>query len=75
MMATTTESRAAQALAQQHSRLDPPSSYRVELAQELLDEQGRLIDWLIGFAFDTLGARVLDLRIVPPEHTRPARQY
>jgi hypothetical protein len=39
-------------------------SYRIELAQDLLDEQGQLLDWVIGYAFETLEARHLDLRIV-----------
>jgi hypothetical protein len=44
----------------------PPAarSYRVELPLDLLDEQGNTLDWVIGFAFDTLDARHLDLRIV-----------
>jgi hypothetical protein len=45
-----------------------PQSYRVELPLDLLDEQGRLLDWLIGYAFDTLDARHLDLRIVAATH-------
>jgi hypothetical protein len=46
------------------SRCAPPGSYHVELPLDLLDEQGELLDWVIGFAFDTLAARHLDLRIV-----------
>jgi len=38
-------------------------SYQVEVAAELLDEESNLIDWLIDFAFGTLGAHHLDLRI------------
>jgi hypothetical protein len=70
MVTSISESRAAQQPFQQHISLDMLNSYRVELAQDLLDDQGQLIDWLIDFAFDTLGTRVLDLRIVPPEHER-----
>jgi hypothetical protein len=44
-------------------------SYRVELAQDLLDEHGQLLDWVIGYAFDTLDARHLDLRIVAESHS------
>ena len=44
--------------------LMPLQSYRIELPQDLLDEQGQLLDWVIGYAFDTLAARHLDLRIV-----------
>ena len=68
MMTWSTNVRVAQVASQQHSPLELRQNYRVELAQELLDEQGQLLDWLIGFAFDTLGTRVLDLRVVPPEH-------
>jgi hypothetical protein len=70
-----TEDRVAQSPFQQHVSLDMLNSYRVELAQDLLDEQGQLIDWLIGFAFDTLGTRVLDLRVVPSEQIHPAALY
>jgi hypothetical protein len=45
-------------------QLMPLQSYRVELPQDLLDEQGQLLDWVIGYAFDTLEAHHLDLRIV-----------
>jgi hypothetical protein len=72
MVTWTTEGRLALIPAQQHAPLDMLQSYRVELAQDLLDEQGQLIDWLIGFAFETLGTRVLDLRVVPPEHIHTA---
>jgi hypothetical protein len=75
MMTSITEGRTSQVVFQQHSRLDTLGSYRIELAQDLLDEQGQLIDWLIGFAFDTLGTRVLNLRVVPPEQTCPGGHY
>jgi hypothetical protein len=67
MATSMTEVRAAQVVSQ-HIPRDLSQNYRVELAQDLLDEQGQLIDWLIGFAFETLGTRVLDLRVVPSEH-------
>jgi len=38
-------------------------SYRVEFPAALLDEQNSLIDRIISFAFDTLGARRLDVRV------------
>jgi hypothetical protein len=41
--------------------------YRVDVSADLLDEQGSVIDWLIGFAFDTLGASHLDVRVHPTE--------
>jgi hypothetical protein len=71
MLTWTNDSRGAWVPSQQHPPLDMLSSYRVELAQELLDEQGQLIDWLIGFAFETVGIRVLDLRVVPSEQSHP----
>ena len=71
MVTSSMESRMAQVPAQQHISFEMLQNYRVELAQDLLDEQGQLIDWLIGFAFDTLGTRVLDLRVVPPELSTP----
>jgi hypothetical protein len=75
MVTSITEGRAAQVPSQQHIPLDMLNSYRVVLAQNLLDEQGQLIDWLIRFAFDTLGTRVLDLRVVPSEQIHPAAHY
>ncbi|HJZ47177.1 MAG TPA: hypothetical protein VKE41_08425 [Roseiflexaceae bacterium] len=42
--------------------------YRVEVSADLLDEQGSLIDWLIGFALDTLAAKHLDVRVRPTEY-------
>ncbi|MBK9711321.1 MAG: hypothetical protein IPO81_08330 [Kouleothrix sp.] len=45
-------------------------SYRVELPLDLLDEEGDTLDWLIGFTFDTLDARHLDLRIVADAHAQ-----
>jgi hypothetical protein len=68
MMISLSEERRGQVSSQQHISLDLLQNYRVELVHELLDEQGQLIDWLIGFAFDTLGTRVLDLRVVPSEY-------
>jgi hypothetical protein len=37
--------------------------YYVDVPAGLLDQQGDLIDQLIGFAFDTLGAARLELRV------------
>jgi hypothetical protein len=42
-----------------------PESYHAELSSDLLDPYGQLIDRVIGFAFDTLGASRLDLRVTP----------
>lgn len=49
---------------------EAPGSYHVELPIELIDEEGAMLDWLIGFTFDTLHASHLDVRIVP----RPSGQ-
>jgi len=45
-------------------------SYAAEVPPGALDEQSRLIDWLIDVAFGTLGARHLDVRVLAaePEH-------
>ena len=40
-------------------------SYHAELSSDLLDTQGQLIDRVISFAFDTLGASRLVLRVTP----------
>jgi hypothetical protein len=48
--------------------------YRAELSLDLLDEQGSLLDWVIGYAFDTLHARHLDLRIVAATDSAPVRR-
>ena len=45
-------------------------SYYAEVKAVQLDEQSRIIDRLIGLAFETLGARHLDLRVVDAQ--RPA---
>lgn len=42
--------------------------YYVELPLEALDDQGSLLDALIGFTFDTLNIQHLDLRIVAETH-------
>ncbi len=57
-------------------QLVPPGSYHVELPLDLLDEGGQLLDWVIGFAFDTLAARHLDLRITAgaPHSTKEREQ-
>ena len=39
------------------------ASYSAEIPAALLDEQSSLIDRLIGFAFDTLGADRLEVRV------------
>ena len=44
-------------------RADPRPSYRAEIPAALLDEQSSLIERIISFAFDTLGAGRVDLRV------------
>ncbi|MFL5805419.1 MAG: hypothetical protein ACJ8CR_27245 [Roseiflexaceae bacterium] len=44
-------------------RRQGPRSYSAVMPAHALDEHGSLIDQLIRFAFDTLGAQHLDLRI------------
>jgi hypothetical protein len=50
-----------------YQHASPLWSYQVEVAAELLDEESNLIEWLIDFAFGTLGARHLDVRVWPYE--------
>ncbi len=38
---------------------------RAEVSSDLLDEQGKLLDWLIGLAFDTLAIDHLEVRVTP----------
>jgi hypothetical protein len=42
-----------------------PGIYHAEVSSDLLDPHGQLIDWVISFAFETLGASRLDLRVTP----------
>ena len=44
-----------------------PDHYYVELPLEMLDDQGAMLDSMIGFTFDTLHIQHLDLRILPDE--------
>jgi hypothetical protein len=44
-------------------------SYYAEVKATQLDEQSSVIDGLIGLAFETLGARHLDLRIVDAQRS------
>ena len=40
-------------------------SYYAELASDLLDPQGQVLDEMIRLVFDTLGAHHADLRVIP----------
>ncbi|HWQ12938.1 MAG TPA: hypothetical protein VNL77_09060 [Roseiflexaceae bacterium] len=56
---------------------EPAVTHRLatELPADLLDQAGELLDWLIGYAFDTLEASRLTLRVTPgaaPSHLPPA---
>ena len=42
---------------------ETPRRCRAELSNDLLDEEGALLGRLIDFAFDTLGAQALDVRV------------
>ena len=42
-----------------------PRHYHAELSSDLLDADGELIDRVISFAFETLGASHFDLRVTP----------
>ena len=42
-----------------------PAGCHAELSSDQLDAHGQLIDRVISFAFDTLGASRLDLRVTP----------
>jgi hypothetical protein len=44
-------------------------SYYAEVKAGQLDEQSSIIDGLIGLAFETLGARHLDLRVVDAQRS------
>jgi hypothetical protein len=44
-------------------RVERNESYRAEIPAALLDEQSSLIERIIAFAFDTLGAQRVDLRV------------
>ena len=41
------------------------ASYHAELSSDQLDPHGQLLDRVISFAFDTLGASRIDLRVTP----------
>ena len=43
---------------------------RAELSNDLLDEEGLVIEQLIDFAFDTLGAQALDMRVTTAIHSQ-----
>ena len=38
-------------------------TYRAELPADVLDSEGEVLDWVIGYAFDTLDAAQLTLRV------------
>jgi hypothetical protein len=46
-------------------------SYSAELSSDLLDPQGRILDGIIGFVFDSLNAHRVDLRVVPVDNVQP----
>jgi hypothetical protein len=64
MMVQTFENREGRLPHSPHVPRVSLSCYRTQLSEDLLDEQGEVLDHLISFAFDTLGVRVLDVRVV-----------
>ena len=54
---------------------DQRPSYYAAVPAHLLDEQSSLIDRLIGFAFDTLGALHLEVRVYDPGHSHSLNQH
>lgn len=54
-------------------RTDGLRSFRAVLSSDLLDQNGAHIDALLNFAFDTLGAQRIDVRIVPSEGSMAQR--
>jgi hypothetical protein len=50
---------------------DIPERCYTEVPGDLLDERGQLLDRVIGFAFDILGVRHLDVRVVPAASQPP----
>jgi hypothetical protein len=48
--------------------------YQAELSSDQLDAQGRLIDLVIDFAFETLGATHFDLRVTPSGRLQAERR-
>ena len=68
MIAVTPGMQQHLALAEQAALPASLQSYTVVLPLDALDDQGDLLDWVIDFAFDTLDARRLDLRIIAPTY-------
>jgi hypothetical protein len=64
MVASVGQHSADASLASKPIRIDPLRVYRAAMEGDLLDEHGQLLDWLIGFAFDTLDAVCLDIQVV-----------
>ena len=44
---------------------------RAEVSDDLLDTEGWLIDWLLGFTLDTLGEKHVEIRVLPALPGRP----
>ena len=52
-----------------HAQRHTQRSYYAEVPAESFDEQSRLIEQVIRFAFDTLGANHLEVRVVAARDT------
>jgi hypothetical protein len=53
-----------------HTPALPRRHYQAEIGGGLLDADGRLIDWLIGFTLGTLDGQHLDIRVLPDHNDR-----
>ncbi len=60
---------------QGHHAADSSQYYYVELSAAVLDDQGKLLDSLIGYTFDTLHVQHLDLRIIAEAPLVVSYQY
>jgi hypothetical protein len=68
-MKPTHDARSSRELAPARLLQRAERSYYAEVKAAQLDEQSRIIDGLIGLAFEKLGARHLDLRIVDAQRS------
>jgi hypothetical protein len=59
----TSSSESNRILSGRAASAETPRRCRAELSNDLLDEEGALLGRLIDFAFDTLGAQALDVRV------------
>ena len=50
----------------------PPAQrrYRAEVSDALLDPEGHMIDWLVGFTLGTLDGQHVQIRVLPAQPSR-----